>query len=109
MSTTKGTVFATSYGIDLTREQALHLNDLDKQSFDYNWYNIDEYLTLSSQLDKLDGIYDTNYDLMFVYEGVTFRLDIEDDTDENWVKINKTIQDYLARELAPDPDEDESE
>ena len=107
MSTKKGQVFATSYGIDLTREQALHLNDRDKQSFDCHWYNIDEFDTLSTQLDKLDGLYDTNYDLMFVYEGITFRLEIEGDTDENWEKINETIRAYLAEPLAPEPEEDD--
>lgn len=109
MSAEKGTVFATNYGIALTREQTLHLNDLDNQSFDCEHYQIDEYETLSTQLDKLDGIYNTDYDLMFAYDGLTFQLEIDDDTDENWEKINKTIWDYLARKLALDPPLDEDE
>lgn len=109
MSAQKGTVFATSYGIDLTVEQACHLRDLDNQSFDYEHYKIDEYDTLSTQLDKIDGMYNTDYDLMFAYCGITFRLNIEDDTDEIWEQINKTVQDYLAMELEPEPEYDEDD
>lgn len=105
MSAAKGTVIARIYAIELTTEQARHVNDLDVQII---WNTSHEGLeTLSSQLDKIDGVHDTNYDLMFVHQDITLRLDDENDTDEVWEQINKTIEVFLATPLAIEDDEDE--
>ncbi len=108
MSTERGAIFAITYGVAWSRDDAHKIRRLDNEAYEYDWdtkEDIQHYPELYNQLDKIDGITDTNYDCMFVFDGATFNLEPEFDTDETWEKINTTIADFLKQELREDYDE----
>lgn len=104
MSTEKGEVLAKVYELNLTPEQAIHLGELAVQ---ISWNMSHEGLnSLETQLNSIEGVWDTDYDEMNVHHGVTITINTVDDTDELWEQINKTVETFLATPLAGEPDED---
>lgn len=104
MSTKKGQAVATIYEINFSPEQAAHISDLDVQIF---WNTSHEGLNmLRTQLHMINGVYDVEYDMVNVEDGVTVQINAVNDTDEVWEQINKTVEAFLATPLAIEPAEE---
>ena len=103
MSTKKGIPVMIVYELDLTDEQAAYISDLDVQIF---WSPSDRH-TLRTQLSMINGVYDVEYDMVNVQHGVTLHVNMVNDTDALWTRINKTVETYCATPLAIEPDEED--
>ena len=104
MNNFKGEVVASTYELNFTPRQAAHISDLEVQIF-WNMSHKD-LARLHDQLHLISGVWDVEYDMHNMDQGIALTINTVDDTDEAWEKINKTVETFLSTPLAMEPAEE---
>ena len=77
-----------NYSISISEERFTEISEAE--SYKNPDYFESDYTTIGEQLDKLDGVWNVEYNGHFG-SAIYLTLDVEHDNDETWAEIEKII------------------